>query len=285
MIPPDTREQARAMAHGLLGWPSGPNPCNQTEHHDECDRLTDYILARDAAHAAEVAGWNERSVYFQGEIDNLEGVIDTVEAERDAARAEVAMLTADVERLNEMNHFCLARARDAEAECATLRSRLSTVERERDEGKGLLKTIKRYAEHGPSCGDCEPELAECDCGHDAMVEEIDAYLSRSPVEGGLEMVTPSGELPESTSAASEGETFDPWSMERHDRFPGSGPRDDSWRILARSDELRWKQYETTARPPYVAVALSEANARAIVTAHNAQAAAPETRDMKTREGT
>ncbi len=165
MTPPDTREQARATAHRLLG----PAACRCVgERHDfVCDRLTDYILARDAAHAAIVADMGEQ-------------VARELRA-GDLLRAEVATLTARV-KLHIDGH------QGAEREIKRLRSRLSTVERERDEARADLQA------EANCLGETRDLLINLANGDDVMDDvrawlrrpEGLAYLSRSPVEGGRE---------------------------------------------------------------------------------------------------
>ncbi len=62
MTPPDTREQARAMAHKLMGH-IAPY-CNVGYHLPVCDRLTAFILARDAAHAGEMERLHELTAAY-----------------------------------------------------------------------------------------------------------------------------------------------------------------------------------------------------------------------------
>ncbi len=63
MTPPDTREQARATAHELLSL--GPDCMNHwVGDHAACDTMVNYILARDAAHAAEVERLHELTAAY-----------------------------------------------------------------------------------------------------------------------------------------------------------------------------------------------------------------------------
>ncbi len=88
-------------------------------------------------------------------------------------RAEVATLTAQRDNAVQ-NAVQVIRSRQTGKSIATevlqLRSRLSTVERERDEGRGLLQDVREQVPTLPT----------------VLAIALRAYLSRSPVEGGRE---------------------------------------------------------------------------------------------------
>ncbi len=213
--PPDTREQARAKAHGLLeqmGPPDihdrEPSGCSSAE-----DRLTDYILERDAAHAAEV--------------DRIAITAGACADEIAALRAEVATLTAQRDDALQ-NAVQVIRSRQAGKSIATevlqLRSRLSTVERERDEARADLQA------EANCLGETRDLLINLANGDDVM-DDVRAWLRRP-----ASVETSATPAAEPQGGVREPVAGDVWRWEEDDCDYTFVSKDDQWGKMWFTDE-------------------------------------------------
>ncbi len=290
MTPPDTREQARATAERLLSY--GQHAYVRPENVDQRDRLTDYILARDAAHAAEAERLGREAETLRNALDDHPHIAAMGNAQM---YNTIKRLSVECDGASQTNNM--------------LRSRLSTVERERDEARerecrmniaviaetlgcpgeslqGIDEFVQRLKTREASARTLLERLTNGVLwGRDEYAHALDearAYLSRSPVEGGRGMVTPSVPAAESTSAASLGESCGKMYYHR----THFGPCKSGDRCKRRPCRLESGHKGECGQPRKPA-------ALPLPTPQDGQpgrpdsevAATPETRDMKTREGT